>query len=327
MRNLSVTLPFITALVAGAFLTGCSSAGSSGAPSVSQNAAQAGRGFPSSIRPMGSDLQTKLAVADLGNGSHVSTIDILNPQKSYQMVQTINNGRLNTSDWYDHAGNLYVTTNAPSVLEYPKGATSESFTYSTGLATPQMVTTDGAGNVYVADRYADGNGAILEYPQDSNTPSYECANGFQPFGVAVDRKGDVFESAVQYQQYPPTGVLLKYKGGLANCSTPKLLGVTLSRNPAGLQIDQSRNLVACDERNHAVYIIAPPYNAITTTITGVLDPRHTAINKNQDLIYVADPGNYAIEIFSYPSGTYLMTLNSDYGIWQPIGVALVPPRA
>jgi len=269
-------------------------------------------------------LPSKLAVADLGNGSHTSAVEILDPRKAYKIIETFSNGALMTSDWYDRAGNLYVTTNAPNVLEFAKGSNSPTFTYSSGLATPQMVTTDSAGNVYVADRYADGSGALLEYPQGSNTVSFECSNGFQPFGVAVDKKGTVFESAVQSQQYPPSGVLLEYKGGLGNCSSPTMLGVTLSRNPAGLELDKKQNLLAVDERNRVVEIIAPPYNSVTTTISGFVDPRHTALNKAENLLYVADPGNYGVEIFSYPSGTYLMTLTNDYGIWQPIGVAVLP---
>ena len=265
---------------------------------------------------------TDLAVSDYGGGPNPSAVEILN--KKYQLTETITSGIAGAnSDWYDTSGNLYVTNYAnPEVQEYPNGASSPSFTYSNSLNRPEGVTTDSAGNVYVADAYlGSGTGIVFEFAQGSNSILHQCLNGLNNIGVAVDKHGDVFVSGTS-QQYPNAGLLLEYKGGLSGC-TPTTLGVQLT-SAGGLQLDKKNNLVACDERGHVVDIIPPPYTSVSLTISGFESPAHTALNKAESLLYVADPGNYNVQVLTYPGGTYVTMLDSSNGLSDPSGVATYP---
>lgn len=310
MRTIS---PFLNAAVttcAVALLAGCSSLGLSGAPSAS----------------LGNPLQTKsemkakadfkrLAVSDLGAGTILSRVELLN--KNYAFVGTITHGIDGaTGDWYDSHGNLYVGNYAvPMVQEYAKGSASPTFTYSSGLERPYSVATDAAGNVYVADFYnpSTSGGGVVEYTQGSNTVLQQCLNGFSDAGVAIDSAGNVFVSGAN-------GALLEYKGGLGGCD-PMTLGVTLAGG-GGLTIDKKGNLIVC--AGSVVDVVPPPYSYISRTIRGFAAAAHDALNEDEGLLFVADPENYNVQVLTYPKGSYVMTLDASNGLIDPIGVALYP---
>jgi hypothetical protein len=257
----------------------------------------------------------RLAVSDLGGGTILSRVELLN--KSYAFVGTITRGIDGaTGDWYDTHGNLYVGNYAiPMVQEYAKGSASPTFTYSSGLERPYSVATDTAGNVYVADEYnpSSSGGGVLEYPQNSNTALNQCLSDLNVAGVAIDKHGNVFISGTN-------GTLLEYAGGLSGCK-PKTLGVTLPSG-GGLQIDKKSNLVAC--AGHVVDIIPPPYTSASLTIGSFADAAHDALSKDGSLLFVADPENYNVQVLTYPAGSHVTTLDSSNGLIDPIGVAVYP---
>jgi|SRR5580700_4422646 hypothetical protein len=313
MRTIASLWTVAIAAWAVALLGGCSGNGSSGMLSPSfETTLPAQSGVPNGVV---NDALKKLAVSDLGGGTILSRIEFLN--QAYQFVGTITDGIDGaTGDWYDNHGNLYVGNYAvPMVQEYAKGKTVPTFTYSSGLERPYSVATDAGGHVFVADEYnpSGSGGGVLEYSQGSNTALAQCLNSLNDTGVAVDGRGDVFVSGAD-------GSLLEYKHGLSSCNAQKL-GVTLPGG-GGLQIDKSGDLVACAGR--VVDVVPRPYKSISLAIGGFQSAAHDALSKDQSLLFVADPGNYDVQVLSFPKGSYLTTLGVSNGLIDPIGVAVYP---
>jgi sugar lactone lactonase YvrE len=269
---------------------------------------------PSTVSPF------RLAVSDSGANS----VELFNHQ--YSKIETITNGiNVPRGDYYDDDGNLYVAnTGGINVTEYNSSG-QLIYTYSTGLINAvNAVTTDSKGNVYVTDRgYGSqyGNGAVVEYPQGSNTPAASCSTGLVTEGVVVDSAGDVFVSANTTSQQ---GSILEYVGGLSGCSS-KTLPAKILTIAGGLQLDRKNNLVACDQF-FGVAIIPPPYNKVKRTIINqyMHDANNLALNRKGDQLFVADINESDIWIYDYPSGKLVTALNESYGFLNPEGVAVYP---
>jgi hypothetical protein len=264
------------------------------------------------IRPAISP-KAELYVSD-GN---LNAVEILK-NDGWKNVGSIDNGTNGPDgDWYDMHG-LYVANDAGAdVTQYTPQYFA--YTYSTGMVDPVDVTTDSPGNVYEADYdYPDGNGFVNEYAQESNTIVQSCSPGGAVEGVAVDKHGDVF---VDYNvgTYPSvTGYIVEYRHGLAGCNGT-VLGVTLDF-AGGMAFDKQANLIVCDQLAPAVDVIAPPYNAVTSTLgSGYDDPLHVTINKKNTLVYVTDLYAATVDVLNYPSGSSVVTLNSSEGLSGPTG--------
>ena len=333
MRISRVLVTAAIALASAGVIAGCSGSGSTSSQSVMpSNGMQShaishdgtgvapkfltnlhfGAGLPA-VRP-DAGAPHFLAVSDFGTGA----VEILN--HAYNLHQTITSG-LNgpDGDWYDQAGNLYVANyNGPYVQEYAPGGSSPSVTYSTGLGDPINVTTDESSNVYVVDYNFGGAGFVNEYTQGLNQVSHTCSLPGAPEGIAVGETGAVF---VSYNN-GSTANIVEYRHGLTGCHA-HLLGVGLNF-AGGMQIDNHKNLVACDQTAGAIDIIAPPYSSVTSSITGYTDPFHVALNKGNSLMFVADVGAAVVYVQNYPSGSLVTTLGSSNGLVDPAGIATFP---
>jgi hypothetical protein len=258
----------------------------------------------------------KLAVSDLG----YQAVEILN--RNYVHTRSITIGLYNPiADWYDKAGNLYVAdASGVNVQEYAPGASSPTFTYTGGLLDPVNVTTDETGNVYVADYNFAGAGFVNEYAQGSNIVLHSCSPGGGPGAVAVGERGNVF--LVYNMNNNGIAHIAEYKSGLGGCHET-VLGATLEF-AGGLQLDNDNNLVAGDQLAGTVDIIAPPYDKVTSSITGFGAPYNLALNEANTLLFVSDIKNHDVVVDRYPSGTNVTTLGNANGLSNPNGVATFP---
>ncbi|HEY5095874.1 MAG TPA: hypothetical protein VII69_12230 [Candidatus Eremiobacteraceae bacterium] len=257
---------------------------------------------------------------DLAVSDFAGTVEILNRTYAPERIVTDPTG-CPDGDFYDVRGRLYDADYCgAAVTEYTPNGTL-MFTYSaSGLGNPVGVTTDAANNVYAVDFGGGSPSIVVEFPQGNTAPSASCATGLANEGVAVDSTGAVFVDGDD----PNTGlgVILEYQNGLAGCPTPTHLGVSLGF-PGGMQIDNAHNLLVCDQ-GAGVDIIPPPYNSISSTITGASDTFHVAINRKNGKIFIADPSNADVLVDLYPSGTSFAVLNSANGLSDPAGVATNP---
>lgn len=255
-------------------------------------------------------IKADLLVDDIGGND----VDVLK-NGTWKYLGNITKGVTHpNANWVDRRGNLYVTNRPGSVAyisEYNRSG-SLKFTYSSGMQYPLAVTTDAKGNVYEADLF---NG-IDEYPQGKDVVFATCpdlAEGDR--GVAVDSHGDVF---VSYSTGDSTGAIAEYPGGLAGCHTTTLapaLGV-----PNGIALDKNANLLVCDGTYQSVDVIDPPYSQISGYLgSGYLGPVDVSIKKDNSQVYVSDYAAGEVDVFTYPAGSKIATLNYTDGVEYPMG--------
>jgi serine/threonine-protein kinase len=218
----------------------------------------------------------------------------------------------------DKKGNVYAANYiGADVTEYKKGKGSPSCTYSSGVVDPVNVTTDSAGNVYVAD-YNNGQnpGYIDVFPQCGNTISRQYDVNYGPEGVAVDKSGDLF---VAYFGTNYHGFFEEFKSG---SSSPTPLGATVG-SPGGLILDKNGNLIADDQRG-SIDVIAPPYSSATVLVNGLSGPLHCSLNQKENLLFNANDGSSTVTVYTYPSGSLVTTIGTSNGIDYAFGVGESP---
>lgn len=307
MRNATILLP---ALLLATLLAGCANPSQNGLPTGSQtvapvrtapDAVQAQRAVrPSIVHPAGR-VPHDLYIADNSRGAILRLLG-----RTYRDNGFITSGvNVPVSVFLDRQGNLYVANQAgQDVTEYAPGTSAPSFTYSSGMPMPQVVTTDVHGNVYVGDYF---NG-LNEYYQGLNSPIATCSPGHGIYGIAVDSAGDVFVDT-----FNGAPVLIKYSpGGLGTCS-----GTVLAAAPAhvgAIGIDAKGNLLVCDA--NVVDEIPPPYSAIAGTLgSGFTSVSSVTLNKANTEAFVTDVAQNTVTVLSYPGGTNLTVLST--GADQP----------
>jgi hypothetical protein len=333
MRNVSTIAS--AGLITGALLlSACSTSGTSGAGSAMPQAASQGRTGTAIANAKGIDtrytgayqtLQARLSPdkakvdKDLFVSDGGSTVYLF-ANKTYKPDGTITDGVSdNDGLWVDKAGNLYVANVSPkNVTEYAPGSTSPTCTYSTGLVDPINETTDAKGNVYIVDfNNFNTPGFVDEFKQCGKKVVQQYSVSSGPEGVAIDSKGNLF---VSFFNTNFNGAFEEFPAGK---TTGTVLAATVG-SPGGLAIDKKGDLIA-DDQTGAIDVIAPPYSSATPLVSGLSDPFHVALSKNEKLLFNANTGNGGtITIYSYPSGKLTKTLDTSNGFGAVEGVVDSP---
>jgi sugar lactone lactonase YvrE len=197
-----------------------------------------------------------------------------------------NNGRVSANSLkfprgvaVDSAGNVYISESLNNrVLVYTRGSTTAFRVYgqlgnftsniannggasANSLSSPQGVTVDSTGNLYIADAF---NVRVLVYAPGSTT-AFRVYGGIsarfnQPFGVAVDSASNVYISdwgnnrVLVYASGSTTafrvyGQLGSFASGTANNG-----GISASSlsSPEGVAVDSAGNVYVVDQFNNRV---------------------------------------------------------------------------
>ena len=279
---------------------------------------------------------------------NVNQLEVLDP--SYKLVKTYATGLAKpVGDFVDGKSNLYVANEndcvSGNVVEYAHAATSPSFTYTADLSCPVYAGADKKGNVYVFD--AGGGGTTLyKFKQKTNkvmtswdTCDKTLYTSCKPEGLAIGTNGWVY---LTIWGLLPGGKPSGY--WVVDRVDPKLNQqgyVPGSYGPAGgTAVDKKKGLLAgaypvggCGRSrltgNETIIDLPYPYRGSDwcprdlgytgfTAVTGL------APSSDQKSLYVADYGGAALTVLSYPSGTFVKSLGSAYGLTDPEGVAIGP---
>ncbi len=213
-------------------------------------------------------------------------------------------------------GAVTTLTGAPG----NRGSTDGTGTAAT-FSSPTGVTTDSAGNLFVADAMNDtirkiaGGGAVSTLAGSAGITGGTDATGSAarfnfPTGVTVDGSGNVYVADTTnnlVRKITPTGVVSTLAGLIGVAGSSDGTGnQALFNHPGGLTIDASGNLYLADTGNSTIRRIAPA--GLVTTIAGLPgvagledgagnalfnQPRDLAVDSAGNL-FVADTGNAAI---------------------------------
>jgi hypothetical protein len=261
-----------------------------------------------------------LYIADITGPNTPPVINVLRKQ-TYSQVRTVSLplGDSPIDLFLDSNKNLYVAIHngpsGPNVTEYAPGQwNAPIFTYNANMQLPLAVTTDANGNVYEGDN----SGYINEYQQGNNVPIASCLlpASVAPFGVAVDRHGDVF-ATTEAIYGSPSEQLVEYPGGLNGCESPTVLPLPQADVGTGIAVDKHANLLIANSGSVEV-VDAPTYGTVNRTIgSGFSCAGNVRLNEGNTQALVTDGCNVTVTVVSYPSGTNTAVLGTGNGLTGP----------
>lgn len=232
------------------------------------------------------------------------------------------NGDLCITDCYNHKIKKISATN--DVITYSGNireglvngdVKSASFSYPFGMAL------DIDGNLYIADngnhqiRKISSSGEVTTFAgstQGSNDGTVKTARFNNPYGVAVDKLGNVYVADSgnnKIRKITPQGIVKTIAGSDVNIagSDDGIGGIALFNFPTGIYVDSSdQTIYIADRHNHKIRKIDDKNVVSTISGTGVSGgvdgdnsvasfsyPSGIVVDKNKN-IYVADIFNYKI---------------------------------
>jgi hypothetical protein len=273
---------------------------------------------------------------DVGNVTSIDVSSLSANTTYYYRVEAYNSTGIGTN-----SGTVSVTTiptaNIPTPLIVSTLA-GEALAFGTadGVGTaarfnyPSGISTDTAGNVYVADtnndiiRKVTSSGVVTTLAGSAQaTGSFDGAGSaarFQnPSGVAVDASGDVYVADTDndiIRKVSPSGVVTTIAGLAGIGGFVDDVGSNARfQGPQGLAIDGAGNLYVADTSNHTIRKVVLSTGAVTTVAglagsAGSVDgaensarfnfPSDVTVDGNENL-YVADTDNHTIRAIT-PSG-------------------------
>lgn len=179
----------------------------------------------------------------------------------------------------------------------------------TGLRTPQGVSIDNAGTVYVADTLHD---KVLALTAGSTTPAVLPFSGLHyPTGVTADSTGTVYVTDAGNKRV----VVLR-----AGSDTQTVLPFTGLGNPTGITVDTSRTVYVIDTENNQVVALDAHSNQQTVLPFSGLDAPTGVVVNGTGTIYVADGGNN--QVLALSGGSSAPTVVPFSGLNEPGGVTV-----
>lgn len=236
-------------------------------------------------------------------------------------------------------GSLYVNglgVDASGVLWVPLGDGAHVRSYASDCGHPGLALRDPkgqasdvafnnkTGTIYVdnAQSVGGGSGFIGVYPKGKESASGKLTNAsaYRPFAVATDEDGNVFQS---FTSATGSVGVVEYPGGRKGGKVLPLSGLT---QPGGITLDKHSNLLVVDSGALSVLIFPAPYSGSPKeTIAMKGTPVYAKLDKSNSRLFVSNYDAGSVDVFAYPSGKYLYSINKY--LYQPNyieGIAVKP---
>lgn len=209
-----------------------------------------------------------------------------------------------------------ANSSGSSVTLYVAGQVTPLATIQGGIASPQTLVFDTAGDLFVANQ----SGNITEYVPPYNQAPVTIAGGINhPQSLAVDGRGNLFvangngSNTVTVYSPPYTG------GPVATISSNV-------NDPVGLALDSAADLFVLNSAANTVAEYAPPYSGSPTTISrGLNTPSSLALDARGNL-FVANLNSTPSSVVEYAppfSGASAPVATITNGINEQGSIALV----
>ncbi len=186
-----------------------------------------------------------------------------------------------------------------------------------GLSTPSGLSTDGQGNLYIADR---DNGRILRMSIAASNygPAQTVVTGLaSPQGVAADWYGNLFVAetgANRVVEFPVT----------SGAYGPSTIVATGLSSPGGVAVDQVSNVYVADSGNNRILSIrnlGNSFSPATSIGSGFSNPQALAVDALGN-VYVADTGNSCVDKLALKNGVYAAPLMISRGVIDATAIAV-----
>ncbi len=188
--------------------------------------------------------------------------------------------------------------------------TSDSFPLltlgkSAGIETPQGLTVDDRGNVYVIQTGTSAKprhrisvyNACLKWERDIALKGFEGADTFIPYRLAIDKKGQTYVAAL----YFPGILVLDSKGRFMDILSPLDEGKKV--NLTNVTIDETGRLYLVSEEMGRIYVYDEDRNFLFKfgekggSSAKLSRPKAVAIDNFKERIYVTDYMRHTINVY------------------------------
>jgi hypothetical protein len=228
----------------------------------------------------------------------------------------------------DASGNLWVPQVAggttSETIEYAPDCGKAGTTLSDPYGQPGDIAFAANGTRYVSDILGNGSvaGDIGVIPKGKTAPTSKLvnANVFFSLGVALDSKGNLYESFIDAAG--TGGGVIEFVGGKG---AGKVLGGIKITEPGTLIIDKHDNLITTDQNANTLDTYAPPYTKAPATFPLKGQSIQCALNAAGTNVACADRGNNTVDVYKYPTGMYTLSFNAKLSpTATTIGIAQDP---
>ena len=230
----------------------------------------------------------------------------------------------------DRIGDLY-TTYALGVATFGPNCGTPGVAYTDPIDDSDDVAIDGT-TLYVSNLGDTGlTVSIYVYTLGDPNPLYQLfdLSALYPtalvgLGLAVDSHHNLFWS-VTSQEFN-NGFVLEFPHDHDGLGPAFILNATKigTDSPGGILFDRADNLLLIDQNSRSIYIYAPPYNAPAfSTISLKGTSLYCAMGLNERRLYCLDYEVGSVDIYAYPSGTYIDSFTNGISrLDDPEGIAV-----
>lgn len=182
---------------------------------------------------------------------------------------------------------------------------------------PQNAAIDG-NTIYIGDFYA---AQVLVFAKGAENPQRTLGDASinNVFATAVDSHHNLY---VSYLNVYGVGSVIEFpQGHLPGVPLP----VQTPGYPGSIEFDRSDNLLLIDQQDQALVVYAPPYTGSPISTIALRGKSvQCTLDQPEKHLYCADYSNSAIDVYTYPAGSFFYDFTNFGQNFIPVSIALAP---